>query len=122
MIPFHSPSRPATFGRPSWLEQPFVVLPELGFAPTAGGKWRIRLPFSHNGQLTVFRFIELELDLAEVPLFLDCWAASPEETIRAYWKMEPPKQGAFQPGWDDRPGAKPKEVQVTTVNAEDLGL
>lgn len=87
------PDRPLTGGHaPSWLDAPNLALPSLLLHPEGPGLWRVQFMFPSQYGRNAFSWVERTMSQGEeLDQFLSDWWASPEDALRKYYYLEPPK-------------------------------
>lgn len=109
MTGFFDPLRPRLPNdKPTWLSAR-SALPGIWLGPEADNTWTVMMMVEARwAQIQISRLD----DLAEL---LEAWKADPEEALRKWWKIEPPR---------GRPQttAEPSTRSTTEVKSDDLGF
>lgn len=93
MTSYDSPLRPlAGANRPAWLDAPHIVVPSLLLTPSGPGEWTVQFMFPARGRSGSFSWLSRRIDsFMELNDFLTDWWTSPEEALRKWFSVEPPK-------------------------------
>ena len=119
MTPVNDNSRTFIGGKPAWLEAPTITIPSLLLVPEGPGLWRVQFMFPDPAKSYSFSWVGKQFAQGpELDDFLTAWEASPEETVRGYFYLEPPNGKVWN-------FAKSPEIAgeiETDLSLEELGL